>query len=152
MNNPIDIDVIIDSNYIEPNVIIKTKERTTLVDNIVLAVENIAEKHIERIPSYDGNELTLISQRDIIRAYSQMHKVIIETDDNSYLVKDTLISLEEKLDSERYIRISRSEIINLYKVDFFDFSVRGAIGIQFNNGTKTWVSRRYLKSIREFLK
>ena len=78
--------------------------------------------------------------------------MIVQTATDSYLVKKTLISLEEMLDPARFLRISHSEIINLYKVKSFDLNVKGAIAILFDNGVKTWVSRRYLKTIREFLK
>ena len=78
--------------------------------------------------------------------------MVIQTETDSYIVKNTLIALEEILDPERFIRISQSEIINFYKVKGFDINIKGSIGIQFDNGIKSWVSRRYLKKIRDVLK
>ena len=152
MNNAVDIDFVLDEKYIDPNVTIRAREKTQLVDNIIQAVENVSEKSFLSIPAYEGEEIRLLSQRDIIRARSHEHKVIVQTATDSYLVKKTLISLEEMLDPARFLRISHSEIINLYKVKSFDLNVKGAIAILFDNGVKTWVSRRYLKTIREFLK
>ncbi|MCR4656712.1 MAG: LytTR family transcriptional regulator DNA-binding domain-containing protein [Lachnospiraceae bacterium] len=152
MNNAVNIDFVLDKKYPDPNVTIRAKEKTRLVDNIIQAVENVSEKSFLSIPAYKGDEIKLLSQRDILSAQSHEHKVIVQTDTDSFLVKKTLISLEEMLDPVRFLRISHSEIINLYKVKSFDLNIKGAIGIQFENGVKTWVARRYLKTIREFLK
>ena len=152
MSNAVDIKFVIDEKYDDPNVIIRAKKKTALVDNIIQAVENVSEKSYARIPSHEGEEVRLVAQRDIVRAYSHDHKVVIQTETDSYIVKNTLIALEEILDQERFIRISQSEIINLYKVKGFDINIKGSIGIQFDNGIKSWVSRRYLKKIRDVLK
>ena len=152
MSNSVDIDFIPDEKYTDPNVTIRAKEKTKLVDDIIHAVETVSEKSFERIPAYDGPEMKLISQRDILRAHSHEHKVMVQTETDSYLVKKTLISLEEILDPDRFLRISQSEIVNLYKIKSFDLNLKGAIGIQFENGYTTWVARRYLKAIKEILK
>jgi DNA-binding LytR/AlgR family response regulator len=152
MNNAVDIDFVLDEKYIDPNVTIRARERTQLVDNIIQAVENVSEKSFLSIPVYEGEEIRLLSQRDILRARAHEHKVIVQTATSSYIVKKTLIALEEMLDPARFLRISHSEIINLYKVKSFDLNVKGSIAILFDNDVKTWVSRRYLKTIREFLK
>jgi DNA-binding LytR/AlgR family response regulator len=152
MNNTVDIEFVPDKNCIDPNVIIRAREKTKLVENIIHAVENVSEEQFSSIPAYDGAEVTLISQRDIIRAHSHEHKVIVQTETGSYLVKKTLIALEEIMDPKRFLRISHSELVNLYKIKSFDLNIRGSIAIHFENGDTSWASRRYLKSIREFLK
>lgn len=151
MDNTVDIDFIKDEKYNDPKVTIRAKEKTSLVDNIIQAVENVSEKHFVSIPAYKGEATVLLSQRDIVRAYSHDHKVMVRTTADAYLVKNTLIALEEILDQERFLRISHSEIINLYKVKSFDISINGTITILFENDDKTRVSRRYLKGIRNIL-
>ncbi len=151
MNNLVDIRLELDEKCKDPKVTVRAKERTKLVDNIIQAVENVSEKHFPGIPAYEGGEIIMISQREIIRAQSHEHKVKVTTETGSYLVKNTLVALGETLDSERFVKISQSEIINLYKVKCFDLNIRGAIGIEFENGDKSWVSRRYLKFIRKKL-
>ena len=42
MNNIIDIDVIIDEEYIDPKVTIETNAKNTYVESIVDAIENVA--------------------------------------------------------------------------------------------------------------
>lgn len=56
------------------------------------------------------------------------------------------------LNEKRFIRISQSEIVNLYKVKRFEFSTVETIGIEFENGIKSWVSRSRIKKIKEMIK
>lgn len=68
-----------------------------------------------------------------------------------YTVKKTISAMEELLNVNRFIRISQSEIINLYKVKCFDINIAGTIGIEFDDGTKSWVSRSRVKAIKNML-
>ncbi len=99
----------------------------------------------------NGDGLEFISQRDIVRAYTLGRKVMIETEDITYTVRKSLSRLEEDLDPSRFIRISQSEIINIYRVKCFDINIAGTIGVEFENGTKSWASRSCVKAIKELI-
>lgn len=151
MKSMVDIDVVLDEDYIDPKVTILTKEKTQQVENIIYAVENASEKDFPLITAYKDESMEFLSQRDIVRVCTRGRKVFAETDTDSFLVKKTLSVLEELLNPERFFRISQSEIVNLYKVKGFDLSVAGNVGIEFDNGVRSWVSRSRVKSIKERL-
>lgn len=152
MRNMVDIDVVIDKQYADPKVTIQTREKTEQVDNIIYAIENVSGNDFPVIPAYDGEKVELLSQRDIYRAYTQGRKVMVQTEDNSYTIKRSLIALEEDLNPKRFLRISQSEIINLYKVKRFDINIVGTIGIEFDNGQTSWAARSRVKAVKEFIK
>ena len=152
MRNGIDIDVILDSNYVDPKIMIHTKERTEEIDAIIEAIEAASENEYPRIPVSQDDRVILLPQREIIRVHTQGRKLEIETDKGSYMVGRTLSSLEEVLNEDRFIRISQSEIINLYKVKHFEFGVVGTVGIEFENGVKTWAARSRVKAIKKALR
>lgn len=153
MKNMVDIDVIIDEDYIDPKVTIYTKEKTEQVENIIYAIENVSDNDFPVIPAHlNGESLVLLSQRDIIRVYIENRRVLVQAEDGIYTVRRTLSGMEEDLNSGRFIRISQSEIINIYKVKRFDVNIAGTIGIEFDNGQKTWASRSRVKAIKKMLK
>ncbi len=152
MKNMVDINVVIDEAYTDPKVTIHTKERTDQVENIIYAIENASGTSFPAIPaSLNGEKLEILSQRDIVRAYIHGRKVMIQTDSGTYTVRKTLSGLEEDLNPERFLRISQSEIINMYKVKCFDVNIAGTIGIEFDDGTKSWASRSRVKAIKNLL-
>lgn len=152
MKNMVDIEVVLDDKYIDPKVMILTKDKTKQVENIVYAIENVSENDFPIIPAYGDDGLEFISQRDIIRVYKDGRKVSLETADSTFTLKKSLTGIEEDLNPTRFVRISQSEIINLYKVKKFDINMSGTIGVEFENGSKSWTSRSCVKTIKNVLK
>ena len=147
-----DINIVIDKKYSEPEITIRTNKKTKEIDNIIEAIKKIDKNDSLFISAYSKGKLERISLSDIIRIRRYDRQVILETEQNSFVLKKTLTQLEEELDNEKFIRISQSEIINAYKVKSMDISVSGTIIIEFDNGIKSYVSRRYVKYVKEFFK
>ena len=59
--------------------------------------------------------------------------------------------MEEILDGNKFVRISNSAIINVYKIENLEASINGMITINFKNGEKEYISRRYLKKVKKIL-
>ena len=152
MKNMVDIEVVINEKYIDPKVTIRTRSHTRQVENIIYAIENASENDFPQIVANDQDKLVFISQRDIVRVYAEKRRIYLQTAEATYTVKRTLAGLEEDLNPSRFLRTSQSEIINLYKVKSFDVSFSGTIGVEFDCGAKSWVSRSRIKRIRTMLK
>jgi len=152
MNKMVDIEVILDEKYADPKITIHTKTRSKIVEDIIDAIENTSGTEFPMVPGISGEKVELLSQRDIVRVYTSGRKLIIQTDQNSYFSTKTLSKVEEILNPDRFIRISQSEIINIRKVKNFEIKLAGTIGIVFENGEQTWVSRSRVKNIKAILK
>ena len=152
MKNMVEIDVVIDEKYVDPKVTIRTKTRSEQVENIVYAIENASDNDFPQVVAHSDGKQVFVSQRDIIRVHTQGRKVVVQTEEAQYTVKKTVSDLEEKLNPKRFLRISQSEIINLYKVKCFDIGIAGTIGVEFDNGMKSWASRSRVKDIKAMLK
>ena len=66
-------------------------------------------------------------------------------------MRERLYELEQKLAGKRFVRISHSEIVNLRQVTGLDLSLTGTIRMTLTGGVTVYVSRRYVKKIREVL-
>ena len=62
-----------------------------------------------------------------------------------------LYELEERLDRKAFVRVSHSEIVNWKRVTALDLSLSGTIRVTLEGGVVTYVSRRYVKKIKEVL-
>ncbi len=104
-----------------------------------------------KIKVYKEQESTVVMPSKIVRIYSENKKVYIRTKDDCYEVRDRLYTLEELLDKRGFIRISNSEIVNIQQILKLDMSSAGTIKMYMKNEDVTYVSRRYVKKIKEEL-
>ena len=152
MKHMVDIDVVLDEQFPDPQITIRTKSRTGQVENIIEAIENAADNGFPMIPGYDGERIVLLSQRDIIRVCTEGRKIMLQTEERAYYSNTTLTHMEDLLNPARFLRISQSEIVNLYKVKCFSLDTAGTIGIEFENGAKSWASRSRVKAIKALIR
>lgn len=152
MKDMVEIEVVLDERYIEPKVTIQTKTTTKQVENIIYAIENASNNEYPQIVVSNGEEMVFISQRDIVRVYTEGRKVAVQTEEEIYTLKRSLLALEEDLNPTRFVRISQSEVVNLYKVKRFDLNTSGTIGVEFDCGIKTWCARSRVKAIKNLLR
>ena len=151
MKKPVEIKIQIDSQCHDPVILIRTDRKTQRVEDIVHAVEACADSGYPMITGYRDNETELLSQRDIIRVYVEARKVRIRTGEGLYDSKKTLSWLETVLNPERFVRISRFEIVNIRRIARFDFSIAGTVHIVFDDGSVTWVARRRVNAVQQAL-
>ena len=123
-----------------------------MVENIIHAIENASDAGFPPIGANLDDKLVFVPQRDIIRIHTEGRHVVLETKDARYSLKKSLYAIEEDLDPARFIRISQSELVNLYMVKSFDLNTAGTIGIELEGGVKSWVSRSRVKDIKQLLK
>ena len=84
MKSKVKVRVVIDPSVPEPEVIIRTKQRTELIDKIASTIEQWAESDPPRITVYDGNRVFLLYQRDILRIYTQSRTLIVRAGRGEY--------------------------------------------------------------------
>lgn len=142
------IEIKIDSSCKETKIIVVTDKIT---DEINTLAKKLAQDTPQLLAGLQGDILKVLDQHDIIRLYATNGKVYAETEDGEYQLRLRLYELEERLDKDDFVRISNSEIINLKRVKGFDLSYTGTIFVSFQNDTVTYVSRRYVKKIKQVL-
>lgn len=89
---------------------------------------------------------------DVTRIYAQDKNVYIKINNSHSLQSDLRLYQFEDLLSKKFIRISKSELINVKWIDYLKLDATGIIKICFVDKDYTYSSRRYLKKIKEQLK
>lgn len=92
-----------------------------------------------------------LSEAALLRCFAQNKGVKAQTDSGEYDLRERLYELEGKLNRTVFVRISHSEIINLRRVTALDLSLSGTIKMTLAGSTVCYVSRRYVKRIKEAL-
>ncbi len=143
-----DFEIKIDEAYKLP----KTFVYTDKITEEVLRIKSFVLKNSESILiGFLDEKIKILNPAKIYRIYTENSKVFAESIDEKYLVKKRIYQLEDILKPKKFVRISNSELINLNLVDSFDLSYSGTISVKMKNNSKTFVSRRYVKKIKETL-
>lgn len=97
-------------------------------------------------------EVIRVTQDNIIRFQAERDYVRIHVSGTSYLYQETLTSLEQRLDSDEFIRIHRSNIVKrtaIVKIKKTPFS---ELIVVLSDGSEVRVGRTYSKNMRVNLK
>ncbi len=142
------IEVKIDSSYIDPKVIILAASMT---EDVHIILSKLSDQAPQIISGSKDNKIEIIEPEDLIRIYARAGKVFAVTHKGEYALRLRLYEIEEWLPTHQFVRISNSEIINLKNVNNFDLSFTGTICVKLANGTITYVSRRYVSKLKKIL-
>ncbi|MBS5368089.1 LytTR family DNA-binding domain-containing protein [Longibaculum muris] len=142
------VKVELDQDCVEPIILIKTKEITNEINELI---QFLNSKQYEMIAGFYNDTVELLEQSQIIRFYASQQKVYAQVNDREYVIRLRLYEIENRLNQKDFIRISHSEIVNLKAIEKLDLSFSGTIQLLLSNGEVTYVSRRYVKKIKEIL-
>lgn len=99
---------------------------------------------------HKGDEILFVDPREIVAFSTRDSKVGVVLKDNSEcFIKKKLADLEEEFAIHNMIRISKSAIINTREIKKFIMQYNSTILVQFKNGYQEYVSRRYVKRIKQ---
>lgn len=121
-----------------------TEEVKRLADTISKTVNQTLMGYTEF-----GAEMLLLE--DIIRIYAQQQKVFAQTKKGIYALHFKLYEVEKMLGESRFVRISKSEIVNVRMIRKLDTSVAGTIQIYLEDDIETYVSRRNVAQIKKVI-
>ena len=142
------IQIQLDSQCEEPEILIRTAAVTAEVRELV---EKLSEKRSDSVIGYDADSAVLLEKSQIMRIYGASQKVYAQTPHGEFYLRQRLYELEQLLDEKTFVRISKSEIINLRKAKAFDLRLSGTISVRLADGSVSYVSRRYVARIKQLL-
>jgi DNA-binding LytR/AlgR family response regulator len=96
----------------------------------------------------DGNKRTYISTRDISVISSNPPYINIHHPAKKYMHKGTLKSVSEKLDNAIFVRVHKSTIVNITKVQSYRSRLNGDYDLLMHDGTELRLSRNYASKFK----
>ena len=146
-----DIEIKLSEEYSSTKVVVYTNKMTEKISNLVDVITKITGENIQTIVGTKDEEVFLLSLNDILTIYAENQKVFARSVNGIYRLKNRLYELENMFIGTSFLRISNSEIVNFDQVKSLDLSINGTISLKFKNGDKSFVSRRYVDKIKNYL-
>lgn len=143
-----EVEIRVEPGRQEPKIIILAGAKSEELSRLA---ESLTELALGPVQVHRGDEKLLLPQGEFLRFYTDGKGVSGQTAAEIYAVRLRLYELEEQLDPSRFVRISNSEIVNLNRVTSVDLSLSGTICMTLDGGKRVYVSRRYMKKIKEAL-
>ncbi|MBE6485557.1 MAG: LytTR family transcriptional regulator [Methanosphaera stadtmanae] len=147
------VQLFVSKDYNEPYAEIYTD---VLTDNIQKAMHLLEEDELEDemenniLAVKNGQDIILLDFEDIFMVRVEEKQTKVYNDKNEFLIKKPLYKIENSLDSN-FVRISKSTIVNLRKIERVAPSFSGMMFIELKNGLKDNISRKYLSDFKQAL-
>ena len=104
-------------------------------------------KPAERLAVKSDGRITILKTADIAWIEAAHNYVEIHEDKRSHLLRETMGGIEQKLPPEKFVRISRSVIVNVDRVKELQPTFYGEYKVTLHNGKCLTLSRRYRKKL-----
>ena len=116
-------------------------------------VESKTEKtFLSRIVVKDAERIFFVMADEIIWISSEGNYVKIHTKNKSYLLRETMDRLENKLNPGEFLRIRRSTIVRVNEIKALHPLFNGEFEVILKDGTKLASSRRYREKLNSLLR
>ncbi len=142
------VNLFVSKDIAEPHADIHTNELTDNVSKAISILES--DESNELIAVKKGSDIVLLEFSDVYMFRVENKQIKVYTKNSEYLIKKPLYQVEETLNSD-FVRISKTTIVNLKKIERVAPSLKGMMFIQLKNGLKDNISRKYLPDFKQAL-
>lgn len=110
-----------------------------------------AAEPADRVVLKTGSDLHFIKTSDIIWVESQADFVKVHTTTSAQLVRETLQSLEQRVDPAKFLRIHRSSLVNLEHVKKVTPALYGDYTVLMSDDSKLRLSRKNRGKLKQLI-
>ncbi len=103
----------------------------------------------ERLPVKSGGRVVFVRVEDIDWVEAAHNYIVLHVGKDSHLLRETMNSFEERLAPDKFVRISRSTIVNMDRIKELQPLFYGEYSITLHNGTRLTLSRRYRDKLHQ---
>ena len=108
-------------------------------------------KHAERIAVKSSGRVVFVKTDDIDWVEAADNYVSLHVGADTHLLRETMTALEEQLPPARFMRISRSTIVNVDRIKELQPLFHGEYAVILRHGTRLTLSRSYRDKLQQLL-
>ena len=141
------VNVVVEPNLTEDYAEIHVREITDEVSRVSDFLQN-KNPVITGMDEYE--RIVVIDEAGIVSLHAEKKWCRIYMDTADYSCRKRLYEIENMLGRD-FMRISKSIIVNLRKIESVEAVFNGMLLLHMKNGSKEYVSRTYLPQMKEYL-
>lgn len=111
-----------------------------------------ADSNDQEIWAQRGGNYVRLLAREIEWAESERDYVHIHNQERAFLLRTTMAALSDRLGNEQFIRVRRSALVRLDRIESIRDRGYGNVHVLLQSGTEVRVGRTYLKPLRDRLR
>jgi two-component system LytT family response regulator len=125
----------------------------SLSQRILKALDEIKSKpvHLERLVIKMNGHVFFVKTDEIDWLEAEGNYVRLHSGKESYLLRDTITALENQLDPKKFIRVHRSAMVNIDRIQELQPWFHGEYRIILKEGVELTLSRSYREKLHEAL-
>lgn len=143
------VKLAISPDIVEDLVTIEAPAMPEQVSHLMTYIQNL-DKRTTNLTVKKGEQIYLVDYASIVRLYLEDKILQVETQEDSFTSNLRLYQVKDML-PVHFLQISQSEIIQIRQLDHLKLTPNGMVKLFMKNGSITYSSRRYLKTIKERL-
>jgi two-component system LytT family response regulator len=101
-----------------------------------------------RIAIKNKGRILLINPGDVITVEAQRNYVLLQRESDSYLLRDSISAMAEKLEPYGFVRIHRSVLVNRSWVEEIRPNLTGEYWLRLTGGREITVTRTYKQNLK----
>lgn len=121
------------------------------IDDEIMRLKYHIEMFDQKLQVKKDNEWCFVNLLDVLYFESVDNRTFLYTEDDVLEIKQRLYELEMILSDKDFIRISKSQIININRVKSLKPEINRTILATMCNGEQLYISRKYVPAIRSLL-
>jgi two-component system, LytTR family, response regulator len=132
---------------------IRNEKSENITERILSALEEIKSRpvHLERLVIKMNGHVFFVKTEDIDWLEAEGNYVRLHAGKESYLLRDTISALESQLDPKQFVRVHRSAIVNIDRIQELQPWFHGEYRIILREGVQLTLSRSYREKLHELL-
>ncbi len=120
-------------------------------DNAQSIIQSLESKSTNSVAGKIGEKIYLVNLKNIELFYSYDGSVMFLANGTEYMVNNKLFELENKYENKNFMRISKSSIVNIEKVDYLSPIFNKKLIFKMESGRQEYSSRTYYSDIKKRL-
>ncbi|WP_054710981.1 LytTR family DNA-binding domain-containing protein [Bacillus sp. JCM 19041] len=143
-----ELSITINPNFEKDRCFIEATAHSKQIEQITHILN---EEHPHLLIAEDSKGTIPLALSDIYYCFSENKLVYAQTAKQAYEVKYKLYELEDRLSAHSFIRISKSAIANIQKIDYITLAFNSTMTVHFKNEMREQITRSYLKKVKQYL-